>query len=124
GRAGQGRWLLQHEAGEAVGAALAEELKRTYPELVNKLVSLFQRMQAHDQRVGEINITAPAGEMRRLSTVERAAGRLNAGSVANPPPIAAGKLPRFEEFFKLAWPPPPAAVRGAYREGVAARVPP
>jgi hypothetical protein len=116
------RWLPQYQQVEAEGAALAEEVPKTYAECVIKLVSLFQRMAAHDQRVGQINHTAPAGEMRRLKPVEQVAGRLNSGAITNPALIDAVKLPIFEDCSKLAWPPPTVPFGVLYAESVAPMV--
>lgn len=119
GREEHARWLPRYQAVEAEGAALAEELKETYAECLTKLVGLFERMRAHDQRVGQINHAAPAGETRRLKPVEQVAGRLNSGAITNPTLIDAVKLPEFENSSKLLWPPPAVPFGVLYAESMA-----
>jgi hypothetical protein len=49
---------------------LAREFAEVYPNFVDQLIDLFDRIKVVDKEVGRVNGSAPYGEHRRLLGVE------------------------------------------------------
>lgn len=71
-----------------------------------KLVDLLTRMTACDRECHRVNVSAPAGEPRRLAGAELSARGLEKFSTTDPSIARELKLPDFERSVRMAWPPP------------------
>jgi len=98
-------WLPRCEAVQDEVAAAAAEFAETYRDCVARLVAAFQRAAAIDQRVQQINSSAPRGEHRRLLGVELSARGLANFTIAVPSLAKMAQLPQFENSGRMAWPP-------------------
>ncbi len=87
-------------------AALADKLAQTYRAVVSKLVDLFGRVKALDQQIGEVNLSAPPGEPRRLLEVELEARKLDRFTITSPPIADKVRLPDFNRSTEMVWPLP------------------
>ena len=86
------RWLGRADQVEAKRNALAAEFAEGYPDLIDKLLDLFQRVQAINAEVDRINGEAPNTEGRRLAPI---------GKHCIPP-----NLKLFTAAGQQVWPPP------------------
>jgi hypothetical protein len=103
------RRRVVYEAAAATRDALAEELRREYPILAEKLVDLVRRLDASDRQIERINTRALPSGAQRLGSAELAARDLRSfvDGTANVPRIAREvRLPAFEFSRRspYAWP--------------------
>lgn len=70
-------------------------------------------MTACDRECHRVNVSAPAGEPRRLVGPELAARNLEGFSTADPSILRELKLPDFEHSVRMAWPPPRTSMGAA-----------
>lgn len=67
-----------------------------------------------DRECHRVNVSAPAGEQRRLAGAELAARGLERFSTADPSIARELKLPDFEHSVRMAWPPPRPSMVAAF----------
>ena len=99
-------WLPSFQEVKAQEAALSRELAKLYPEIVEKLVDLLQRIEEHNARARSVNGSKPAAAQGDGRDCNRALGSAIASALRLPNPAD----PRF-----LSWPIPsvPIAVAAA-----------
>jgi hypothetical protein len=68
-----GQWEKDYEAVKVEHDALAVEFREVYRQVAAKLVDLLTRVTACDRECHRVNVSAPAGEPRRLAGAEWAA---------------------------------------------------
>ena len=100
------QWEKDYEAVKVEHDALAAEFREVYQQAAAKLVDLLTRMTACDRECHRVNVSAPAGEPRRLAGAELASRGLERFSTADPSIARELKLPDFEHSVRMAWPPP------------------
>jgi predicted transcriptional regulator len=100
------QWEKNYERGKVEQDALASEFRDVYRGAIAKYVDLFTRMTACDRECDRVNVSAPAGEPRRLVGPELAARGLERFSAADPSIARELRLPDFEHSVRMAWPPP------------------
>jgi hypothetical protein len=101
----QAAWVPRYEAVAAEVATAAAEFAQSYRDCVSRLIDLFQGAAAVDQKVQQVNSSAPRGEHRRLLGVELTARGLKNFSMSNPSLAKTVQLPEFADAGRMAWPP-------------------
>ena len=75
-------WLAEHDALKGERDALAEELRKVYPDAVAKIVDLFTRIKVNNEALSTLHQARPAGVQKHLLSAE-----LDARGVGvHPPP--------------------------------------
>lgn len=107
------QWLDDYLTHEAKQDKLVEEF-RAYPEIVAKLVDLFQRMAAFDAELNRLHSARPAGVSEHLLGAELTARGLTGFTRDQPSIIKTVQLPQFENSRRMAWPPPVPSAAAAF----------
>jgi hypothetical protein len=108
------KWEKDFETVKVEHDALAAEFREVYRQVAAKLVDLLTRMTACDRECHRVDVSAPAGEPRRLVGPELAARNLEGFSTADPSILRELKLPDFEHSVRMAWPPPRTSMGAAF----------
>jgi hypothetical protein len=105
-------WWADFEATQGELNALAAELAKVYPDCVQRLVGILERIPAMNARVDRVNLRAPGGVGDRLESVEQLArGVSGFGPNGLLSLTTELKLPKFTfgddgDRYQYAWPPP------------------
>jgi hypothetical protein len=99
-------WHAAADRIESERDKLAVELRELYPNLLERLVDLFGRIDALDAAIGRLHGAAQFGEYRRLVGAEQRARALQSFSAAQPPLRDRLVLPSLAEPSRIAFPPP------------------
>jgi hypothetical protein len=102
-------WRADFETLTVERDTLAAELCELYPELETKIVSLFARIAANDEKLSRLHQARPAGVALHLRSAELEARGLESFTRSEPSIAERLRLPTFEPGERLAWPSPQPA---------------
>jgi hypothetical protein len=98
-------WLAEHDALKQERDALAEELRKVYPDAVSKIMDLFGRITANNEALSALHRARPTGIKQHLLSAELHARGLDHCSRDNPSLLESTRLIDWVSGREI-WPPP------------------
>jgi hypothetical protein len=98
-------WLAEHDRLKGERDALAEELRKVYPDAVTKITDLFVRIAANDEALSRLHQARPSGMKQHLLPAELHARGIDHFSRDNPSLLESTRLIDWESGDEI-WPPP------------------
>ncbi len=111
-------WLAEYDVRKRERDALAEELRAVYPDVVTRIMDVFDRMIANDHALSALHQARPGGVKQHLLSAELHARGLDHFTRDVPSLLTSVHLIDWDSG-RQAWPPPRPSIAAA----VAATVP-
>jgi hypothetical protein len=106
-------WLTEYDTLKRERDALAEELREVYPDAAAKIMDMFSRLAANDEKLSNLHLARLPGVTRHLLSAELHARRLD--SFSRDMPSLATLVQLFDwNSGRQIWPPRPPSPASAF----------